>query len=123
MEIWDLYTKDRIKTEKTIERGKKLPEGYYHIVVHVCIFNARGEMLIQQRQPFKSGWANMWDLTAGGSATTGDTSQRAAEREVFEEIGFELSLENTRPTLTIHFKEVVFASPKNFFTDLICLIC
>lgn len=104
MEFWDLYTKDRVKTGKTMIRGEKQPEGYYRMVVHVCILNQKGEMLIQQRQPFKKGWSNMWDITVGGSAVSGDTSQSAAEREVLEELGYPLSLENIRPSLTIHFE-------------------
>lgn len=104
MELWDLYTKDRIKTGKTMVRGEKQPDGYYRMVVHVAIFNSQGEMLIQQRQPFKSGWSNMWDITVGGSAIAGDTSQTAAEREVLEELGYSLSLEKIRPALTINFK-------------------
>ena len=102
MEIWDLYTKDRIKTEETMVRGEKITKGFYRLVVHVCIFNSRGEMLIQQRQPFKSSWSNMWDITVGGSAISGDTSQSAAERKVYEEIGFKLSLDGIRPALTIN---------------------
>lgn len=102
MEIWDLYTKDRIKTEETMVRGEKITKGFYRLVVHVCIFNSRGEMLIQQRQPFKSSWSNMWDITVGGSAISGDTSQSAAEREVYEEIGYKLSLDGIRPALTIN---------------------
>ena len=105
MEIWDLYTKDRIKTEETMVRGEKITKGFYRLVVHVCIFNSRGEMLIQQRQPFKSSWSNMWDITVGGSAISGDTSQSAAEREVYEEIGYKLSLDGIRPALTINFED------------------
>lgn len=105
MEIWDLYTKDRIKTEETMVRGEKITKGFYRLVVHVCIFNSRGEMLIQQRQPFKSSWSNMWDITVGGSAISGDTSQSAAEREVYEEIGYKLSLDRIRPALTINFED------------------
>ena len=85
-ELWDLYYKNRIPTGKTHKRGEPMKEEDYHMVVHVCIFNSKNELLIQQRQPFKEGWPNMWDLTVGGSATSGDTSQSAAEREVFEEI-------------------------------------
>ncbi len=103
MEIFDLYDKNRIKTDKTVIRGKKIPDGLYHMVVHVCIFNSKGEMLIQQRQPFKTGWSNMWDISVGGSAVSGDTSQSAAEREVLEEIGYKISLDNIRPVLTINF--------------------
>ncbi|MTL76475.1 NUDIX domain-containing protein, partial [Turicibacter sanguinis] len=100
IEIWDLYTQDRIKTDKTMIRGQKIIPGLYRLVVHVCIFNSQGEMLIQQRQPFKSGWSNRWDVTVGGSAISGDTSQSAAEREVYEEIGYRLSLDGIRPALT-----------------------
>ena len=104
MELWDIYNKDRIKTGKTIIRGNKLKENEYHVVVHVCIFNSEGKMLIQQRQPFKDGWPNMWDITVGGSAISGDSSQSAAEREVFEEIGYTLDLQDKRPSLTINFE-------------------
>lgn len=103
MEIWDLYDKDRIKTGETMVRGSQFKENTYHLVVHVCIFNLEGKMLIQQRQPFKDGWPNMWDITVGGSALSGDTSQLAAEREVYEEIGYKLSLDGIRPSLTINF--------------------
>ena len=105
MEIWDLYTKDRIKTDKTMIRGTQITNGFYRLVVHICIFNSKGEMLIQKRQPFKAGWSNMWDITVGGSAIVGDSSQSAAEREVYEEIGYKLSLEGIRPALTINFDE------------------
>lgn len=103
MEIWDLYTKDRIKTGKTMIRGEEQPAGYYRMVVHVYFFNSKGEMLIQQRQPFKYGWSNMWDLSVGGSAIAGDSSQSAAEREVQEELGYSISLENRRPSFTANF--------------------
>lgn len=103
MELWDVYNKDRIKTGKTIERGSQFDSNEFHVVVHICIFNSNGEMLIQQRQPFKEGWPNMWDITVGGSAVSGETSQQAAERELFEEIGYKAKLSNERPYLTINF--------------------
>lgn len=103
MELWDLYTRDRIPTGEVHERGKPLPEGRYHMVVHVVIFNAKGEMLIQQRQPFKSGWPNLWDVTVGGSAIAGDSSRTAAERETLEEIGLRIDLSREQPKLTIPF--------------------
>lgn len=84
-------------------RGEQFENGAYHLVVHVCIFNIHGQMLIQQRQPFKSGWPNMWDVTVGGSAIAGDTSRTAAEREVLEELGYRINLEHVRPSLTVNF--------------------
>ena len=103
MELWDVYDKDRVKTGKTMVRGAAFEPDSYHMVVHACIFNNKGEMLIQQRQPFKEGFPNMWDITVGGSATMGDSSQTAAEREVSEEIGLKLDLQKVRPNLTINF--------------------
>ena len=109
MEIWDVYDENRVKTGRTMVRGEPFNEGDYHVVVHVCVFNSQGEMLIQQRQSFKEGWSNMWDVTAGGSAVAGDSSRTAAEREVMEEIGLKIDLNGVHPKLTIN--------AENYFND------
>ena len=104
MELFDLYTADRVKTGRTMARGEPTPEGFYRLVVHVCIFSPEGKMLIQQRQPFKKGWSNLWDITVGGCAVAGDSSRTAAERETREELGLDIDLSDVRPTLTIHWE-------------------
>ena len=104
MELFDLYTEDREKTGKTMVRGEKVPEGLYRMVIHVCIFDETGRMLIQQRQPFKEGWPNRWDISVGGSAVAGDSSRSAAERETMEELGLSIDLTEVRPSLTIYFE-------------------
>ncbi|MBQ7655666.1 MAG: NUDIX domain-containing protein [Clostridia bacterium] len=104
MELFDLYTAERKKTGRTMVRGEPTPEGFYRLVVHVCIFNEAGQMLIQQRQPFKSGWSNLWDISVGGSDIAGDSSRSAAERETREELGLSIDLSDTRPTLTIYWE-------------------
>lgn len=104
MEIWDVYDRDRSLVHKTMRRGDPFESGAYHLVVHLCIFNASGELLIQQRQPFKSGWSGMWDVTVGGSAVSGETSHSAAEREAFEELGYKIDLAHVRPSLTVNFE-------------------
>ena len=104
MELFDLYTADRVKTGRTMVRGEPVPEGYFRLVVHVCIFDSEGRMLIQQRQPFKRGWSNLWDISVGGCAVAGDTSRAAAERETREELGLEIDLSEERPSVTIWFE-------------------
>ena len=104
MENWDLYDMHRNKIGKEITRGDGMTTDEYHLVIHVCIFNSNGEMLIQQRQPYKQGWSNLWDITCGGSAVAGDTSQLAASRELFEELGIYYNFEKIRPQFTINFK-------------------
>ncbi len=117
MELWDVYDINRCKTGRTIQRGEKLPEGGFHLVVHICVIGRDGRMLIQQRQPFKKGFSNLWDVTCGGSAVAGETSVMAAERETFEEIGLKISLEGVRPHYSVSYDEgfddwyVVHADP------------
>ncbi len=104
-EYWDVYTKERIRTGRLHRRGDKMKNGDYDLVVHVCIFNSNNQLLIQQRQPFKKGWPNMWDLSVGGSAVAGDSSSQAAEREVMEELGLKLDLSEYRPVFTMNFSD------------------
>lgn len=104
MELWDIYDAERQKTGRTIKRGEKFENGDLHVVVHICIFNSDGKMLIQQRQSFKDMFPDMWDVTVGGSALAGETSAQAAMRETLEEIGFELELSMQRPHFTINFE-------------------
>lgn len=102
MENWDLYDIHRNKLNKQMVRGEAIPKDEYHVVVHVCIFNSEGQMLIQQRQSNKETWPNYWDFSCGGSATAGDTSQLAATRELEEELGLEYDFTNIRPQFTFN---------------------
>ena len=76
-----------------------------HRAFSIFIFNTKGEMLIQQRQPFKDGWPNMWDITVGGSAVSGDDSGKAIERETWEELGLKIDFSQERPAMTISFPQ------------------
>jgi isopentenyldiphosphate isomerase len=104
MERWDEYTVDRVRTGRLLHRGQPLLENQLHLVVHACVFNQDGEMLIQQRHSQKDGWPNLWDITAGGSALAGESSQTAMARELFEELGIKLDLQGIRPHLTVNFE-------------------
>ena len=105
MEFWDVYNVDREKTGIVTERGKPIAEGEYHLLVHICVFNAEGKLLIQQRQPFKKGWPNMWDLSACGGVSAGEDTRAAAQRELFEELGIRADLSGVRPHLTVNFEK------------------
>lgn len=105
MEIWDLYDENRQLINQKMMRGEQQPAGTYRLVVHVCLFNSRNQMLIQQRQPFKEGWSDMWDISVGCSAISGETSQQAAQRELAEELGIHMSFAHARPYLTVYFDQ------------------
>lgn len=102
MEYWDLYTRERQKTGELHIRGEQMPPGKYHLVVQVLLFNARGELLIQQRHKDKIGWPGLWDFSAAGSALAGDSSVDAAIREVQEELGVTLTPEELSPAMTLY---------------------
>ncbi|MDR1263844.1 MAG: NUDIX domain-containing protein [Oscillospiraceae bacterium] len=106
-ETWDLYDKFRNVTGKTIERGENIPYGLYHLVVFAIVFNSTGELLIQRRASDAIGWPGLWDFTAGGSACVGETSQEAAQRELFEEVGVSCDLSDARPHFTTYDQSMI----------------
>lgn len=89
MEKWDLYTKYREKSGKEHIRGEKIPEGFYHLVVHMWISNQKGEYLISQRSFRRPTFPLMWECV-GGSVLKGESSIEGAVREVKEEVGLDL---------------------------------
>lgn len=102
-ELWDVYDSQRRRTGKTHRRGDPLKAGEYHLVVHICVFNSRGQLLIQKRQPWKKGFPGYWDLSTGGSALAGDDSRTAAQREVKEELGLDVDLSEEEVRFTFRF--------------------
>ena len=103
MELWNIYDQYRHLTDRIHKRGEDMKAGDYHIVVHVWIVNEDGQFLIQRRQPWKKGWANMWDCSAAGSAILGDNSEQAAIREAKEELGIDLDIEKGERLFTVRF--------------------
>lgn len=109
-ETRNLYDKDRKMLDITNVRGEPIPKDTYILAVHVVIFNLQGQMLIQKRASSVNKFSDMWDFTAGGCAIVGESSQRAAEREVQEELGLFIDLvdhkkKNIRPDFTINYAE------------------
>ena len=102
-EIWDCYDVNRNLTGRTMRRGEPIKEGDYHLVVHACVFDSYGRMLIQKRTDSKIGWPGMWDLTMGGSAVKGETSRAAAKRELAEEVGLDLDFSEKKPNLSVNY--------------------
>lgn len=90
MEIWDLYNEKRELTGRDHIRGEVIPDGYYHMVVHVWIRNSKGEYLISQRSADRPTFPLMWECV-GGSVTKGEDSLAGALRETQEEVGLTLS--------------------------------
>jgi len=58
-----------------------------HRVVHVLIFNNKGELLLQKRSMNKDVAPGKWDTSVGGHVDPGEDIKEAANREMQEELG------------------------------------
>jgi isopentenyl-diphosphate delta-isomerase type 1 len=58
-----------------------------HPVVHLHVFNAKGELLLQKRSALKDIQPGKWDTSVGGHVDYGETIAEALTREVREELG------------------------------------
>ena len=108
MELWDLYTRDRVPTGETHVRGEKIPPERYHLVVHVWIKNSRGEWLVSQRAANRPTFPLKWE-SVGGSVTAGEDSQTGAIREAKEEVGVDLDPAQGKmvsTTVREHFQDI-----------------
>ena len=103
MELVDLYDENRLPLGRTAERAAPKGPGELRLVVHVCVFDSRGRLLIQQRAPEKFIFPNLWDVSVGGGVDAGEDSRQGAEREFREELGVSLDLSGLRPSVTVNF--------------------
>jgi len=58
-----------------------------HKVVHVLVFNRRGELLLQKRSQNRDVAPGKWDTSVGGHVEAGEDLLRSCKREMQEELG------------------------------------
>jgi len=58
-----------------------------HPVVHLHVFNSKGEVYLQKRPEWKDIQPGKWDTAVGGHVDYGETPEEALMREVREELG------------------------------------
>ena len=70
-------------TRGECHNGSKL----LHPVVHLHVFNSKGELYLQKRPEWKDIQPGKWDTAVGGHIDYGETPEDALIREVREELG------------------------------------
>jgi len=58
-----------------------------HPVVHLHVFNSKGELYLQKRPDWKDIQPGMWDTSVGGHIDLGENVEAALKRESREELG------------------------------------
>lgn len=58
-----------------------------HPVVHLHVFNDKGELFLQKRPAWKDIQPDKWDTAVGGHVDLGENAEQALKREVREELG------------------------------------
>jgi isopentenyldiphosphate isomerase/intracellular septation protein A len=62
-----------------------------HPVVHLHVFNKKGQLYLQKRALSKDVQPGKWDTSVGGHINSGEDAQTALHRETMEELGIKLS--------------------------------
>jgi len=63
---------------------------YMHPVVHLHVFNSKGDLYLQKRPMYKKVQPGKWDTAVGGHIAANETIETALFRETKEEIGLEI---------------------------------
>lgn len=58
-----------------------------HPVVHLHVFNSKGELYLQKRPSWKDIQPGKWDTAIGGHVDLGENAEIALKRETREELG------------------------------------
>ncbi|CAG0909873.1 unnamed protein product [Cyprideis torosa] len=67
-------------------------KGLLHRAISIIVFNSKGNMLVQQRSDAKYHWAGIWSNTVCTHPRNDESYADAAQRRLFEELGFNTPL-------------------------------
>ncbi|MDC6365001.1 MULTISPECIES: NUDIX hydrolase [Flavobacteriaceae] len=112
-ELVDILDENGKPTGQSCLKSEAHQKGLFHATVHVWLYTANGQILIQQRGKDKETHPLLWDVSVAGHVSSGEKIMIAAIREVQEEIGLDIIESDLKSIGT--FKEIHTISKD--FTD------
>jgi len=91
MEMLDVLNPDGTPTGEQKSKEEVHTQGLWHRAAHVWFVNGDGEILLQKRAANIRTYPGVFDVSAAGHLTAGDTPIEGALREVAEELGVQLA--------------------------------
>ncbi len=89
-ELIDILDENGNHTGKICLKSEAHKKGLWHPCVHIWLYTESGSVLIQKRSPKKEAFPNLWDVSVAGHIGAGEQPIIAAERELFEEVGYQV---------------------------------
>jgi len=93
-ELIDILDSEGNLTGRSALKSEAHEKGLLHQTVHVWFYTSDGKILLQQRGKYKDTHPLLWDVSVAGHIGAGESIERAAVREVKEEIGLSISTED-----------------------------
>lgn len=92
-EFFDILDPTGKPTGYTCPRSQAHREGLWHSTVHIWVLDQWERLLLQQRSLQKDSHPGLWDISAAGHLTAGQSRLEAAVRELHEELGLAIAAE------------------------------
>jgi isopentenyldiphosphate isomerase len=109
MELWDILDAEGKRTGRIVQKGAKLRQNEFHLVVHIWVVDIYENILIQKRARHLEWMPGIWAVTSG-AVIANESSIDAAVREMGEELGLHLN--------PLKFMKMNRIKSKNQFTDI-----
>jgi len=78
---------------KSASWQEMMEKSLLHRSANVIVFNSDGEIFVHQRAKHLSIYPGLYDIKFGGSVRSGESYEKTARRELFEESGIKNELE------------------------------
>ena len=97
----DVLDESGKNTGATISKKDAHLKGAWHQVVHIWIYNSKGEVLLQKRSAEKELHPGLWDTSAAGHISAGESPEEGAVRELHEELGIKIRPNGLQKVMTV----------------------